>query len=130
MRVPRNIHFALDKSDISTPSADVLKQIAAVLKKYPFLTVELQGHTDSRASNQYNLALSKRRAIATRNYLIQQGVEPERMQIRPLGESKLKKPGNTILEHAYNRRVEIIFRDLRGIDIIFEEQNNDLQPER
>ena len=130
LRVPRNIHFALDKSDISPKSADVLNKIAAVLKQHSFLTIELQGHTDARASNQYNLALSKRRAIAARNYLLQQEVQPERMTILPLGESKLKKPGNTILEHAYNRRVEIGFQDLRGIDIIFEEQDSDLQLER
>lgn len=129
LRVPRNIHFALDKSNIATASADILNQIAVVLKEHPFLTIELQGHTDERASNQYNLALSKKRAIATRNYLLQQGVEPERMTIRPLGESQLKKPGNTILEHAYNRRVEVGFQDLRGIEIIFEEQDLDLQPE-
>ena len=60
---------------------------------------------------------------------MQQGVAPERMTIVPLGESKLKKPGNTVLEHAYNRRVEISFQDLRGMDIIFEEQDSDLQLE-
>ena len=130
LRVPTNIHFALDKSNISPASAEILNQIATVLRQYPFLTIELQGHTDSRASNQYNLNLSKRRAIAARNYLLQQEVAPERMKILPLGESKLKQPGNTILEHAYNRRVEIKFQDLRGIDIIFEEQDSDLQIER
>ncbi len=129
LRVPRNIHFALDKSHISPLSAQVLDQIAQVIKEHPYLTIELQGHTDFRASNQYNLALSKRRAISTRNYLLQQGIKPERMTILPLGESKLKKPGNTILEHAYNRRVEIIFHDLRGANIIFEEQDSDLQLE-
>ena len=130
LRVPRNIHFALDKSAISPISAEILDRVAQVLQQYPMLTIELQGHTDSRASDRYNLNLSKQRAIATRNYLIQQGVQPERMLIRPLGESKLKKPGNTNLEHAYNRRVEIDFHDRRGIDIIFEEQDRDLQLER
>jgi outer membrane protein OmpA-like peptidoglycan-associated protein len=130
LNVPRNIHFALDKSNISPASAKVLDQIATVLTQHPYMTIELQGHTDFRASNQYNLALSDRRANATRNYLLQRGVNPERMTIRPLGESQMKKPGDSILEHAYNRRVEIIFRDLRGIDIIFEEQDNDLQLER
>ena len=130
LRVPTNVHFALDKSHISPASGEILKQIAAVLIEHPYLTVELQGHTDFRASNQYNMALSKRRAMATRNYLLQQGVKPERMTILPLGESELKKSGNTILEHAYNRRVEVIFRDLRGINIIFEEQDRDLQLER
>ena len=130
LRVPTNIHFALDKSDIYSKSADVLNKIAAVLKQHSFLTIELQGHTDVRASNQYNQTLSKQRAIATRNYLLQQRVEPERMTILALGESKQKKFGNTVLEHAYNRRVEISFHDLRGIDIIFEEQDSDLQLER
>lgn len=127
LRVPTNIHFALDKSTISPASASVLNQIATVLNQYSYLTIELEGHTDSRASNQYNIALSRRRAIASRNYLLKQGVNPERMTILPLGESQLKKPGNTILEHAYNRRVEVIFHDLRGLDIIFEEQDRDLQ---
>ena len=130
LQVPTNIHFALDKSYISPASADILDRIATVLLKYPFLTVELQGHTDFRASNQYNLALSRRRAISTRNYLLQQGVEPERMTILPLGEAELKRSGNTILDHAYNRRVEVIFRDLRGADIILEEQDRDLQLEQ
>ena len=130
LRVPTNVHFALDKANISPASAKVLNEIATVLKQHPFLAIELQGHTDSRASDQYNLALSKRRAISTRNYLMQQGVAPEQMTILPLGESKLKKPGNTSLEHAYNRRVEINFQDLRGLEIVFEEQDSDLQLER
>ena len=130
LNVPRNIHFALDKSTISPASAKVLNQIAIVLKLYPYMMIELQGHTDFRASDQYNLALSRRRADATRNYLLQQGVDPARMTILPLGESELEKPGNTIVDHAYNRRVEVIFRDLRGIDIIFEDQNADLQLEK
>jgi outer membrane protein OmpA-like peptidoglycan-associated protein len=130
LNVPRNIHFALDKSNISPDSAKILDQVATVLKQHPYITIELQGHTDSRASSQYNQALSDRRANATRNYLLKQGVDPARMTILPLGESQLEKPGNSILEHAYNRRVEIIFRDLRGIDIIFEDQDNDLQLEK
>jgi outer membrane protein OmpA-like peptidoglycan-associated protein len=130
LKVLRNIHFALDQSDISPASGLILDQVATLLKQYPFLTIELQGHTDYRASDQYNLALSKRRAIATRDYLLHQGVQPERMIIRPFGESQLKKSGNTIVEHAYNRRVEIMFYDLRGLELIFEEQDRDLQVEQ
>lgn len=130
LRVPRNIHFALDKSTISPASGKVLEQIATVLKQHSNLTIEIQGHTDSRADEKYNLALSRLRAIASRNYLLKRGVDPARMTIRPLGESQLEKPGNTILEHAYNRRVEVIFLDLRGLDIVFEEQDKDLQLEQ
>jgi outer membrane protein OmpA-like peptidoglycan-associated protein len=130
LKVLRNIHFALDQSDISPASGLILDQVATLLKQYPSITIELQGHTDYRASDQYNLALSKRRAIATRDYLLRRGVQPERMLIRPLGESKLKKSGNTIVEHAYNRRVEIMFFDLQGLEIILEEQDQDLQLEQ
>ncbi|BAZ43346.1 hypothetical protein NIES4102_03460 [Chondrocystis sp. NIES-4102] len=130
LNIPRNIHFALDQATIAPKSAEVLNQIITVLQKYPYITIEIQGHTDSRASNQYNLDLSRSRADATRNYLLRQGVDPARISILPLGELKLEKPGNTIVDHAYNRRVEIIFRDLRGIDIIFEKQHDDLQIER
>lgn len=130
LNIPRNIHFALDRATISPASAKVLNQIAIVLKLYPYMMIELQGHTDFRASDRYNLALSRRRADATRNYLLQQGVDSARMTLLPLGESELEKPGNTIVDHAYNRRVEVIFRDLRGVDIIFENQDADLQLEK
>ncbi len=130
LKVPRNIHFALDKSYISPASSVILDQIAEVLKKYPFIVIELEGHTDIRASDEYNIALGRRRSLAARNYLLRQGVEPERMRIRTFGESEVKTPGTTIVDHARNRRVEVIFRDLRGIDIILEDQEGDLQLER
>ena len=129
LQVPRNIHFALDRDNISPESAAVLDQIAAVLKEYPFLTITLEGHTDPRASEEYNLDLSRRRATSARNYLIQQGIAPERMTIRSLGESQRFTTGSDIVNYARDRRVEVIFRDLRGLDIIFERQEDDLQIE-
>ena len=130
LTVPRNIHFAFDQANISDNTAAIVDRIVAVLKEYPFMVIELQGHTDSRGNDRYNLDLSRRRAHAARNYLLKQGVRPERITIRSLGESQFKKQGNSILEHAQNRRVEIFFHDLRGLDIIFEEQEEDLQLER
>lgn len=129
LRVPRNIHFALDRSNISSESADVLDRIAAVLLEYPFLTVEVQGHTDPRASVAYNQALSDRRAKSARDYLLRQGIAAERMRIVPLGESQRATTGSTRLDYARDRRVEFIFEDTRGLDIIFESQESDLQLE-
>lgn len=129
LRVPTNIHYALDKDFISKESGKVLDQIAAVLKQYPTFIIELQGHTDSRASDAYNQDLARRRARNARNYLIKQGIAPERMTIRSFGERKLKTPGRDRVEHARNRRVEVIFFDTRGVDIILEEQERDLQIE-
>ena len=130
LRVPRNIHFALDQSTISPASAAVLDKIAEVLRTYPFLIVDIEGHTDPRASNAYNLALGQRRAIAARNYLLRQGITPERMTIRSFGERRLLTPGRDIVDFARNRRAEFIFQDTRGLDIIFENQESDLQLER
>ena len=130
LTVPRNIQFTRDRANISKATALALEKIVAVLQQYPFLVIELQGHTDSRGNDRANLELGQRRAHATRNYLLKQGFRPERITIRSLGESQLKKPGNNIVEQAQNRRVEIFFDDLRGLDIIFEEQSADLPLER
>jgi outer membrane protein OmpA-like peptidoglycan-associated protein len=129
LRVPRNIHFALDQSTISPTSAAVLDQIAAVLRSYPFLTVEIQGHTDPRASDAYNQALGNRRSLSARNYLLRQGIAPERMTIRSLGEKQRRTTGSDRLDYARDRRVEFIFKDTRGLEIIFETQEEDLQLE-
>lgn len=129
IKVPTNIHFALDRSDLSVQSQQVLRQVAQVLRDYPFLVVELQGHTDPRAPLDYNQALGERRAIAARNELIRQGIAPERLTIRSLGENQPIQTGTTKIDHARNRRVEIIFRDLRGLEIQFERQEQDLQIE-
>ncbi|PSN14043.1 cell envelope biogenesis protein OmpA [filamentous cyanobacterium CCT1] len=129
LTVPRNIHFALDRSDISPESAEILDQIAEVMLEYPFLTVELHGHTDPRASAAYNLALSERRSLAARNYLVRQGVPPERMRIVPFGETQRRSQGSGRVEYARDRRVEFVFTDLRGLEITFQDQEADLQLE-
>ncbi|MEA5569726.1 OmpA family protein [Calothrix sp. UHCC 0171] len=130
LRVPNNIHYALDKDFISGASSKVLDKIVAVLQQYPTIVIELQGHTDARASDAYNKDLAFRRARNARNYLIKKGIAPERMTIRSFGERKLKTPGRNRVEHAYNRRVEVMFFDIRGIEIILETQDEDLQIEK
>lgn len=129
IRVPRNVHFALDKSFISPASALILDRVAQVLKQYPVIVIEIIGHTDPRASDAYNLALGRRRALATRNYLLRQGIAPERMTIRSQGESQPVSQGTGRVDYARDRRAEIIFKDIRGIDIIIEGQEEDLQIE-
>lgn len=130
LRVPRNVHFALDEDTISPASAAVLDQIATVLRDYPFIVVEIEGHTDPRASDAYNLDLGRRRALSARNYLLRRGIAPERMTIRSLGEQQRITTGSDRLDYARDRRAEFSFRDVRGIEIVIERQENDLQIER
>ncbi len=130
LSVPRNVHFALDKDFISSKSGEILDKIAVVMEQYPNIVIELQGHTDSRASNAYNQDLAKRRATNARNYLVKKGIASERMIIRSFGERKLRTEENNRVDYARNRRVEVLFFDVRGIDIEFENQEGDLQIER
>jgi outer membrane protein OmpA-like peptidoglycan-associated protein len=127
IQVPTNVHFALDKATISAESARVLDRIAEVLQANPPIVIELRGHTDPRASDAYNLDLSNRRAIAVRNYLLRQGIAPERMTIRALGESQPRVTGRNRLDYARNRRVEFIFKDARGIDLFVQEEDLQLE---
>lgn len=127
IQVPTNVHFALDKATISPESARVLDRIAEVLQANPPIVIELRGHTDPRASDAYNLDLSNRRAIAVRNYLLRQGIAPERMTIRALGESQPRVTGRNRLDYARNRRVEFIFKDARGLELFVQEEDLQLE---
>lgn len=129
LEVPRNVHFALDKDFISAESATVLDRIVAVLEEYPSIVVDLHGHTDSRASVEYNQDLARRRAENTRRYLLGKGIGAERMTIRSFGETELLVAETNRANFARNRRVEVVFTDVRGVDITFFNQEEDLQIE-
>ncbi len=128
LTVPRSIHFALDQSNISPVTAKVLDRIAQVLVENPYILVTIVGHTDPRASDDYNLALGSRRALAARNYLLRRGIAPERMTIRSLGERQLISPGHTRLDYARDRRAEFIYRDARNIEVVIQEQDLQIEP--
>ncbi|MGG6294636.1 OmpA family protein [Leptolyngbya sp. AN02str] len=128
LQVPTNVHFALDQSTLSPESQAVLDRIAEVLRQYPSITVELQGHTDPRASAEYNIALSNRRALSVRNYLLQQGIAPERMTIRAFGEELRRTDGSSRLDYARDRRVELVFSDSRGFELQIQEMDLQLEP--
>lgn len=129
LQVPQNVHFALDEYTIRFASAEVLDQIAAVLLEHPSIIIDIQGHTDPRASDAYNMELGRKRAMEVRNYLLHQGIPPERMTIRSFGETKPRNVGTNSLDYARDRRVEVVFKDVRGVELIVEEQEGDLQPE-
>lgn len=107
-----NIYFDLDKSDIKPQAANVLNQLVSILKKYPYMEIELGAHTDSRASDVYNLRLSNRRAASALEYLVENGIARKRLTSKGYGESKplIICPNNdcTETEHATNRRCNFI----------------------
>ncbi len=129
LKIPANVHFALDRSNVTPISGGVIRQIAEVLKQYPNIIVDLEGHTDPRADRDYNQRLGMRRSIATRKYLVAQGIDPARITIRSFGETRPKSPRQNQLDYARDRRVEFIYRDIRGVELEIIEQEQDLQRE-
>lgn len=109
--VLRNIYYDFDKANIRPDAARELNKLLAILKENPSIWIELGSHTDSRGADQYNQWLSQRRANSAVQYLIDGGVEKERIKARGYGETMLlNKCGNGVkcshAEHQLNRRTE------------------------
>jgi len=86
--VLNNIYFDLDKSDIRPDAATELDKLVDLLTDNPEIKIELSSHTDSIASNSYNIQLSQRRAESTVAYLITKGIAPDRLVAKGYGEEK------------------------------------------
>jgi len=106
-----NIYFDFAKWDIKPQAANTLNTLVALLKKYPRMEIRLGAHTDSRATEAYNLDLSEKRAASTLEYLVENGIDRSRLISKGFGESKpLVSCGEacTETEHSINRRVEFV----------------------
>jgi peptidoglycan-associated lipoprotein len=86
-----NIFFDLDKADLRPESMVSLDRLVETFNDNPNIVVELGSHTDSRATDAYNLNLSERRAQSVVNYLIEKGISRERLVAKGYGESQPKK---------------------------------------
>ena len=106
------IYFDLDKSFIRPDAAEVLDVVVGIMNKYPGMVIRMESHTDSRADDDYNIALSNRRAKSTYDYIISQGIDPSRItSYEGKGETELvNKCSNGVKcseeEHQMNRRTE------------------------
>jgi outer membrane protein OmpA-like peptidoglycan-associated protein len=129
--VTRAVHFALDKHDLASSTRQVLDATIAQLKANPTVRVRLSGHTDPRASNAYNQALSQRRVDAVRSYLAANGIGADRiLRAEAEGEERLLEPIRDARDMARNRRVEIIYLLCDGSELVPDETLDDLQLER
>jgi len=84
----RDIFFDFDKYDIRPDDAKTLDANAGWLKANANNLVLIEGHADERGTNEYNLALGERRAKATMNYLVSQGIQANRITIISYGEER------------------------------------------
>ncbi|NLI82180.1 MAG: OmpA family protein [Deltaproteobacteria bacterium] len=101
------IYFDFDKWTIKSESEKSLSEIVKLMKGYPDLAVEIQGHTDSVGTREYNQKLSEKRAGAVRAYLIQHGIQQSRMASRGYGLDQPVASNDTEEGRALNRRVEL-----------------------
>ncbi|GAB4526367.1 MAG: hypothetical protein Tsb0020_44190 [Haliangiales bacterium] len=106
------VYFEYNSSVIKKESFPILDAVAGTLNGSPDIQlVEIQGHTDARGSDSYNLRLSGERARSVRTYLIDKGnVAPERLEANGYGETQLIDKGNNEAAHAANRRVEFLIK--------------------
>lgn len=102
------ILFDFSKADLGTGAKNSLNDLISVLNKYPNTNIEVQGHTDSRGTDEYNLGLSQRRADAVSDYLINNGIAAGRITTKAYGESAPAYPNDTQEHMAQNRRVEFL----------------------
>lgn len=134
-----NVYYDYDKSDLRPESIASLDSLVAFMKDNPSLSVEIYSHADAMGTNEYNKALSLRRAQSVRSYLVGQGIEERRMVARALGESNPVAPNtrggkDNAAGRQQNRRTEfriiqedptrrIIFRSDRPGTIDSQEKN-------
>ncbi|MFZ3209069.1 MAG: peptidoglycan-associated lipoprotein Pal [Geobacteraceae bacterium] len=102
------IYFDFDSALLSQASRDILNKNAGILKKNNTMKIKIEGNSDERGSDEYNLALGERRAKSAMNYLVTLGVQPDRLSIISYGEEKPADPGHDEAAWAKNRRDELV----------------------
>ncbi len=111
------IYFDFDKSAIRNDAAQELSKILAFLEMYPKTKIDIRSHTDSRGDDNYNEQLSERRAQSTRSWLVEKGIDSNRITAKGYGEQRLVNDCSngvpcTAAQHQMNRRSEFIVTGL------------------
>ena len=102
--VPDRIFFATNKSSLTTAARSTLRKQATFLRKNKSLNVTIEGHADERGTREYNLALGEKRATAVRDYLVIEGISPDRIRVISYGKEKPAVVGSNDMAWSKNRR--------------------------
>jgi outer membrane protein OmpA-like peptidoglycan-associated protein len=101
-----NLNFEFGKADIKKESLPYLDKLAETLLKAKNWTLEIQGHTDDKGSDEFNLKLSQNRADAVKNYLVSKGIVADTITSKGFGESIPLVANDSDANREKNRRVE------------------------
>ncbi len=104
----RGVHFQSGSASLTTDSYSILDTVYESLAQNPDVEVEIRGYTDSIGSRAFNLHLSQKRAEAVKQYLVNRGIEPKRIQAIGYGEEDPIASNATKTGRAQNRRIEFI----------------------
>jgi outer membrane protein OmpA-like peptidoglycan-associated protein len=109
LTMPSGITFPINSYQIQPQFFGTLDQVAQTLASYPSTSIDVYGHTDPSGGDQINIPLSQNRAESVANYLMQRGVQRERIATQGYGSSRplAGNDNSTEAERAANRRVEI-----------------------
>jgi len=88
INVGDRVYFANDQSTLAPEAQETLRRQAQWLQQYSGVTVQIEGHADERGTREYNISLSARRATAAREFLIAQGVDPNRISSIAYGKER------------------------------------------
>jgi outer membrane protein OmpA-like peptidoglycan-associated protein/outer membrane protein assembly factor BamB len=106
-----NIHFEIDSAYLKKESLNILDRMIEELKKNKRIRLEIRGHTDSTGPRAHNIKLSERRADAVRDYMIKNGISPERLESTGYGPDKPIADNKTEQGRRKNRRTEFFILD-------------------
>ena len=103
-----NIEFAFNSAELKGEAFSILDRASQILNRYRNYRVMVEGHTDDIGEDEFNLRLSERRAKAVMDYLIESGVDAERLSFRGMGETEPYLPNVNDENRIRNRRVEFL----------------------
>lgn len=107
IKLNEQVFFKFRKATIMPASYPLLDEVAQVLRENPNIHIRIEGHTDDKGSNKFNLKLSRDRAASVRKYLEDKGISSDRMASEGFGEERPIEDNKTEAGRAANRRVEI-----------------------
>lgn len=103
-----DVLFKTGSSDLLPGARERLAKVSGIVLAYPGLHLDVEGHTDSVGGDEYNQALSERRAGSVRDYLVQQGISADAIASRGLGKTQPVATNDTAEGRQQNRRVELV----------------------
>ncbi len=110
VKLTSDILFDLDSAGLRPESRSTLRDLATNFRQYPDELIDVEGHTDSTGTSEYNQSLSNRRANSVRDFLVDNGVSSRSITAVGYGETRPKATNSTPEGRQLNRRVEIHIR--------------------